>query len=255
MKKKLTIPTAEPFYIPGGRTGCLLLHGFTGTPKEMRMLGDSLSADGFTVLAPRLFGHATDPSNISRARWQDWLASVEDGLNLLKGSTDRQIVMGLSMGGILTMITAARYDIIGAVSFSAPCALPAPAWQKCLLPFIGWTNLQISKGKPDWHNPDTARDHIDYPFYSTLPIMELNKLINVMLAELPNVHIPTLFVQSKSDHGIPANSMDYLHDHISSADKTKLWVENSGHVVIREPERERIFKTVKSFISRIISQV
>ena len=82
--KTLTMQTAEPFFISGGKTGCLLIHGFTGTPKEMRMLGDFLAAEGYTVLAPRLFGHATAPADMARARWADWVASVEDGMNLLK---------------------------------------------------------------------------------------------------------------------------------------------------------------------------
>ena len=29
----------EPFYFPGNKTGCLLIHGFTGSPGEMRPLG------------------------------------------------------------------------------------------------------------------------------------------------------------------------------------------------------------------------
>jgi Esterase/lipase len=94
---------AEPFLYQGNDTGCLLLHGYTGTPFEMRMLADHLHQAGYTVLAPRLFGHATQPQDMNRARWQDWMASVEDGLNLLKTCTRRQVVMGLSMGGMLTL--------------------------------------------------------------------------------------------------------------------------------------------------------
>jgi len=30
-------------------------------------------------------------------------------------------------------------------------------------------------------------------------------------------------------------------------------VENSGHVIIREPEREKIFVEVKSFLRRILA--
>ncbi|NTV37277.1 MAG: carboxylesterase, partial [Anaerolineaceae bacterium] len=53
--------TAEPFLLPGGKVGCLLIHGFTGTPKEMRWWGEDLAGRGYTVLAPRLAGHATTP--------------------------------------------------------------------------------------------------------------------------------------------------------------------------------------------------
>jgi esterase/lipase len=45
--------------------------------------------------------------------------------------------------------------------------------------------------------------------------------------------------------------MDSIFRAINSKDKTKFWVENSGHVVIREPEREKIFSEVKSFLRRI----
>ena len=50
---------AEPFLLPGGRHGVLLIHGFTGLPAELRLLGEHLNAQGFTVLMmmPRLQLH------------------------------------------------------------------------------------------------------------------------------------------------------------------------------------------------------
>ena len=44
------IPGAEPFYFPGGQIGCVLIHGFTGSPKEMRELGEYLNKKGFTII-------------------------------------------------------------------------------------------------------------------------------------------------------------------------------------------------------------
>ena len=43
------IPTAEPFFIPAGPTGCLLIHGFTGSPKEMRWMGEYLAREGISM--------------------------------------------------------------------------------------------------------------------------------------------------------------------------------------------------------------
>lgn len=245
-----TIPTAEPFFIPGGSVGCLLVHGFTGTPKEMRMLGISLSEETYTILAPRLAGHATQVKDITRSSWEDWVSSVEDGLNLLKGCTDKQVVMGLSMGGVLALIAAARFDLAGVVSFSTPCSLPGDPRAR-FLPLLKYFIRQVPKGKPDWRNLEASKDHTDYPYYPTHAIVELKELIEVMQSELSNIKIPAFFVQSRQDHGIPARSMDQLFSSISSTDKSKLWVENSGHVVIREPERELIFAEVKKFVKRI----
>lgn len=250
MEKTCTIPTAEPFFIPGGNAGCLLVHGFTGTPKEMRMLASSIAQDGYTVLAPRLFRHATSPQDMNRARWTDWLASVEDCMNLLKGCTNRQYIMGLSMGGVLALLAAARYPFAGVVTFSAPCDLP-PDPRRKLLPLLSWLNPKTGKGVPDWRNPDAAKDHVDYPYYQVRPVLELQRLINAMRAELEGVRIPALLVQSKLDKGIPIDSLDFLYEQISSEDKTRLWVENSGHVVIREPDREEIFLAIKTFLKKI----
>jgi carboxylesterase len=250
MDSILTIPTAEPFFIPGGRIGCLLVHGFTGTPKEMRMLANSLAQENYTILAPRLTGHATSLEDMKHATWRDWLASVEDGLNLLKGCTDQQVVMGLSMGGILSLIAAARYDVKAVVTFSAPCALPSDPRAK-FLPLLSRFVPLVGKGKPDWQNPEAMKDHIDYPMYPTPSVLQLKKLIEVMNEDLPRVKVPALMVQSRDDHGIPSESMDTLYGKISSADKTKLWVENSGHVVIREPSRELIFTETKKFLKRV----
>ena len=67
LMKKLTIPTAEPFFFPGEKsTGVLLTHGFTGAPKEMRWMGEYLNREhGYPCLGVRLAGHATRPEDMT----------------------------------------------------------------------------------------------------------------------------------------------------------------------------------------------
>lgn len=244
------IPQAEPFLIKGGEVGCLLLHGYTGTPNEMRPLAESLAADNFTVLAPRLFGHATHPDDMLRARWWDWIASAEDGLNLLKGCTKQQVVMGLSMGGILALLLAARYPISAVCSFSTPYDLPKDPRLK-FLPFY-WLFPKRYKGKPDWHNPEIASTHIDYPYFPTRSVIELRSLIQAMRSDLSRITVPAFFAQSHGDHTIPPESLDYLSSHVKSGIKETLWVKDSGHVVIKDLEKEKVFTAAKNFIHKNI---
>jgi carboxylesterase len=68
------IPGAGSFFFEGGDTGCLLIHGFTGTPQNIRPLGDFLARRGLTVLAPRLHGHGTS---------LEWLAFVREHSRVL----------------------------------------------------------------------------------------------------------------------------------------------------------------------------
>lgn len=247
MGNLLTIPTAEPFFFPGNETGCLLIHGYTGAPKEMRWFGEYLHKKGYTVLGIRLFAHATQPDDMLRARWRDWLACVEDGINILKGCSKRIYVMGLSMGAILSLIAASRYPVAGAVSISAPYSMPADPRIK----FIKWLRYfhpRESKGESDFHNKDAESDHVDYPYFPTRSVIELIELIKVMQESLAKISIPVMLVQSHGDNGIPADSLDQIFNHLGSRIKEKLWVEDSGHVVVREPERFRVFDAVDAFI-------
>ncbi len=244
------IPTAEPFFFPGGKTGCLLVHGFTGTPKEMRWMGEFLAQEGHTVLGVRLAGHATRPQDMQRMHWKDWLAGVEDGWHLLRGVCERIYVMGLSMGGCLSLLLAANFPASGVVAMSTPYALPADP----RLPYVSLLSLlqpRMKKGAPDWRNLEAARDHVDYPFHPTRAIGELNHLLSEMRACLPRVTCPVLLAHSRQDEGVRPENMQAIYEHLGATDKHMLWVENSGHVIIREPQREIVFRAAADFIQRI----
>src|SRR4051812_24350152 len=90
------------------RRGVLLVHGFAGTPFEMRGLGEALAARGFTVSAPNLAGHGPDAANLKATSWTDWYAGVERAFDELSASCDAVAVCGLSLGGLLTLELARR---------------------------------------------------------------------------------------------------------------------------------------------------
>jgi len=73
----------NPFFFEGNTTGCLLVHGFSGSPPEMRPMGVYLAEKGLTVIGVRLAGHGTTPEDMARTGWRDWVASAEEGLRAL----------------------------------------------------------------------------------------------------------------------------------------------------------------------------
>ena len=164
----MIIPTAEPFFFPGNQIGCLLVHGFTGSPKEMRWMGEYLGNLGYTVLGVRLAGHATRPEDMMRMQWQDWLASVEDGYFLLKNCVDQVFIIGLSMGGILSLTFSSQHPFLAlsacqlhmlfqmtlAYLLSGLFHCSYPKWKKALP--IGITRRQL---KIMWITPTTPRSH------------------------------------------------------------------------------------------------
>ena len=262
-----TIPTAEPFFFPGSgpnaRIGCLVTHGFTGTPKEMRWLGEYLNRQGYTVCGMRLTGHATQPSDMVRSRYKDWLLSVEDGYNLLRSCTDQIFLLGLSMGGILSLTSAARLraspersrGVRGVIAMSTPYQLPVktflPLWMIRLLSHV---KPYLPKSDPPdkgWFDKASYKQHKAYPANPLRSGVELKLLLDEMHAALPKVAVPVLLIHSRDDDYVLRDSMQQIYDHLGASDKQMLWVEGSGHVVTEEPQRETVFKAAADFIERV----
>ena len=248
----MIIKNAEPFYFPGNSTGCLLIHGFTGTPAEMRPLGDFLAEKGYSVLGIRLSGHGTKMADIQRSHWQDWSGSVLDGWHLLQSSTDKIILMGLSMGGILAYYHASFLPIQGVVSLSTPYQLE-PDPRLALLPFLSGIFPYLKKGESDWHNPDAAKDHISYEKFPTRAIVQLTLLLQEMRNSLPYVTVPALLMHAKRDLVIGPENMSRIYQELGTAEENKEMVllENSGHVVTRDSDKMIVFNKVLSFIQRV----
>ncbi|MBC8075201.1 MAG: hypothetical protein H7Y32_03920, partial [Chloroflexales bacterium] len=64
---------ADPFDFAGGPVGLLLIHGLTGTPGEVRPMGEHLAAAGYTVRGVLLPGHGGDPAELFGVGWQRWV--------------------------------------------------------------------------------------------------------------------------------------------------------------------------------------
>ncbi|MEE3396840.1 MAG: hypothetical protein VZR04_05850, partial [Succiniclasticum sp.] len=93
------------FFLHGSRdAGVLLVHGYTGAPAEMRMLGNFLQAKGgYTVLGVCLAGHCTTVEALEQTTWPDWYEAVEDGVKALHSHCRHIYIAGQSMGGLLTI--------------------------------------------------------------------------------------------------------------------------------------------------------
>ena len=96
-------------WFPGSRVAVLLVHGLTGTPKEMLSVAKRLNKYGFTVFCPVLAGHCGSEEDLLATRWQDWAHSVENALSQLAEQADVVFVGGLSAGAVLSLYLADRH--------------------------------------------------------------------------------------------------------------------------------------------------
>src|ERR1700692_1668735 len=68
----------------GAGVGALLIHGLTGTPYEMRYLGERRAEHGVRVRGVRLAGHAGMPEELGPVSYDNWYESVVNGLEELR---------------------------------------------------------------------------------------------------------------------------------------------------------------------------
>jgi carboxylesterase len=247
------VPGSEPFFYPGGTTGCLLLHGFTSTPEEMRWLGQDLADRGYSVLGVRLAGHGTHPRDLARTRFPDWLVSVEEGLALLRDTADRVFVAGQSMGGLLALLAAANYPLDGAVIMAAPFSPAAERFS--LLPrLVGWLRPMVRKEGVEFDPELGPRREKDYPAYAVYPsriYREIVALRQEVVAAVSRIRVPVLLLQSRDDDMILPDSMERLYESLGTADKEKVWLEGLDHGMVRAPQRQVVFDAVAGFVERV----
>ena len=223
-------------------------------------MGETLNKQGLTCLGIRLNGHATNSEDMRRSRWTDWTASVEDGYHLLSGSVDRIFLVGLSMGGMLSLLMSTRVaqPVAGVVAISTPYTLPNdyPLWALRLYNMVVRYNPKSNEiPGASWFDKAAYADHISYPQNPMRSVVELKLLLNEMQAALPEIRKPVMLIHSKDDSYVLPENMEKIYAGlVNASDKTKLYVTGSGHVVTRDAARHQAFEIVRDFIRRVESQ-
>src|SRR6516165_4275342 len=116
------------FFFPGAGASVLLIHGLSGTPFEMRYLGERLAAAGVRVCGVRLAGHAGASEELGASTNAQWYESVVEGFERLHRDGDPVAVIGLSMGAVLAARLAAdQGDAVAGVVMLSP-AFFLPLW-------------------------------------------------------------------------------------------------------------------------------
>lgn len=239
------IDGAEEFFLAGNNSkGVLLIHGYTGTPAEMRLLGEHLQQEGYTVLGVRLPGHGTVPQELNETNWQDWYSEAERGFYRLQQCCREVMVAGLSMGGLLAMVVAAKLPVTKAVFMAAP--IYVQDWRAPLLPFLKYFIHYLRKKKRNYFTAE--KYNLAYNVMPVKPLSSLFALTELCKQKLlPQITIPCLIMQSTVEHTVKPSSAAYIYEHLGSQCKELVWYRSSGHILTLDIEREEVFKKISKF--------
>ena len=258
------------------RTGILLIHGLTGTPAEMRLLGKGLNKQGFTVYGVQLAGHCGSMEDLVAARWTDWIASVESGLQRFAEHVDQVVVGGLSMGALLSLAVAERHPskVAGVCALSTTFrydgwSIPAYTKLAFLLPLfrlLGIGRNSVFMEAPPYGIKDEAlrarvveqmnsgdSSAAGLPGNPWWSVIELRALSADVQANLHKLRSPCLVIHAKEDD---ISSVSNAHDIERGATNAKVelvLLDNCYHMVTIDRERRTVIARMNDFVARIAS--
>lgn len=243
----------EPFDLPGDQRGVLCLHGFTGSPYEMRYLGHRLNQRGMTVVGPTLPGHGTSLEDLDRTTWREWDDAVSGHFSALRERCEEVAVVGLSLGGLLALhLSTQRHDVTAIASLAAPLWLhrPAQLFVRAVRSFPALTKVVSSVRKKSGSDVRHAVERWENPSYSAIPtraLTQLGGIIDQVRGELAEVDTPLLIVHARDDHTAPFACAGYLADHVSSGTVRLRALERSFHLITVDVERDTVATEVGAF--------
>lgn len=243
----------RPFRLRGGTRGCLLIHGFAGTPPEMRGLGQFLAAGGYDVMGPLLAGHGLTPEAMASTRWPDWVRSAEDALTELRGDCQEVFVGGQSLGATLALHLAATHpDVRGVITMAA---MGSPTffrdWRiKAIRGLKYVVRWHVPSGDPDLGDPAALRQLHSYARRPTVCIESLMQLLRVVERELPRVTAPALIMHGRRDRTVDVGNAPLILERLGSTDKQLVWFERSGHAITVDLEHDLLHATVLDWLNR-----
>ena len=264
------------FQFEGDRRGVLLIHGLTGTPAEMLLLGKRLHREGFTVHAVQLAGHCGDEDDLLATGWRDWYASVEQAAIRMRPQVDHLFVAGLSMGALLALLLAAeRPDLVDGVGVLGATFrydgwnMPKIARLSFMLPLIKRLGLARTRSfqeeSPFGLRDERIRSQVSGAMLSGdsalagLPGNPWHSLADLYLLaarvrrRLGSVNTPCLVAHAAEDDIAHVRNA-YLVANNVSAPVELLLLQDSYHMITLDRERRLLADRLAGFFSRIAGE-
>jgi len=245
---KMRIAQPKPFFFERGKRAVLLLHGFTGTSADVRMLGRFLEKEGYTSLAPHYKGHGVPPEVLIHTGPEEWWEDVLAGYNQLKeAGYDEIAVAGLSLGGVFSLKLGYNKPVKGIVTMCAPMSMRTTD-----LMYEGVLKYAREYKKFEGKGEEEIERDIEALRVRNMPSLEdLRSLVYDVRDHIDHIYAPLFVVQATDDDVIDTNSANVIHNNTESDIKHIKWYEKSGHVITLGPEKVKLHEDILKFLESL----
>lgn len=264
---KLMHPDAAPIiYDDGNDNAIMFIHGFTGCSHFFRYYADLFREDGYDVFVPLLPGLGTSKSEYKKSYFSQWYKYAKDVYKRYRKDYDKFYIVGLSMGGAITLGLAEEFSGSDEYPITAVGTLAAPVFLNALIQHgavshpVFWFARTIAifiDEAPRDINPikeDGAHRKIAYDGGFPKQMHSFKMGIKPIHDNLGKITIPVFLTQSKGDKIVPFQNLYYIANNINSEDiNIKVFdlreFEHDRHdLSIYDSSRDELYEDLSYFI-------
>ncbi|GAB4207700.1 MAG: alpha/beta fold hydrolase [Roseiflexaceae bacterium] len=231
--------------------GVLILHGFTSCRATVEAVVPQAEALGLPWRLPQLRGHWTRYQDLHGVTYHDWLSDARSALGLLRREAERVVVVGLSMGGVLTLNLAAEQPhavdgfvvLAPALRFVTPLARFSPLLSRVVKEWEAGN----STGFADQSLVARSTNYTAFPASAFVSLYRAGPRVE---ARLPRIGAPALILASRHDRVVQPVCAQLVYDRIGSTEKELVWFERSGHEMLLDCEADAVAARIGQFLQQ-----
>lgn len=248
MEKKINLP--KPLFTENGSRAVILLHAYSGSSNDVRMLSRFLEKATYTVYSPNFTGHGTlEPEAILAETVSKWQQDALDAVAFLKEKGYEQIaILGLSMGGLVAtnLLTESVTEIIGGGFFCSPIF---PVGNRVPENFLKYAENVLTVAKISEPEKQQRLQKIQPKVFQQME--EINSFSGKTAEKLNQISVPVFMAQAGKDEMIDASGIYKTAEALKQTRYTLNWYPNSGHVITVGPDHKQLEQDVLSFLETL----
>ncbi|MFD1672548.1 alpha/beta hydrolase [Agrilactobacillus yilanensis] len=245
----------EPLYFDAGEVGVVLLHAYTGTSSDQRLMGRFLERSGYSVYLPHFMGHATfEPLDIlQQGNAEQWWTDTKAAVRYIAYKHKQPLyIFGLSMGGVFATKALMTLDsVVAGGVFSSPVI---PDRQTNIYPNF----LKYAEKIYQYRQLPAAEIQAKLELIQELlpkQLADIAQFSEAMTEDLDKIKKPFFIGQSGQDEMIDANGAYALKAALKSAKVDFHWYPQASHVLTVGPAHKQLQADVLKFIENTSKEV
>lgn len=238
-------PIFHPTSHPASSHAILLLHGFTGTPQDLKKLTTFLKNQGFACCAPIYQGHGMGAEVLSQTKVELWWQDAVNALEFLQSYGYARIsIVGHSMGGVFALRLAQQYLLTSVTTLCSPIQQrPVDDLRRRLTGYA--QEYKKFEQKPALQIEQELAEFAQSDFSFLAGLSEFTKSTGQHLA---SIACPLQVLQGELDDACYQQSAHIIYDQVSSTVKQIKTYAHSGHMLMLEADHQQVFRDIADFI-------